>query len=168
MQIERKSYPVELYTATHKIEGTYQPIGHLIDDINHEDKVTIPLLDATFSPLAPSTRMRPVSVPTVSVSRSEVLFCYFKEEKVADELRMLRRTEPAILYTASFALRGDMHLGAEQQFRDMFDTMRGHFQVLTDVTIFPLIETKVNVPRQARLLLFDITKVLLYHPEVAS
>jgi len=168
MQIERKSYPVELYTATHKFEGTYQPIGHLIDDINDADKVTIPLLDATFSPLASDARMRPVSVPAVSVSRDEVLFVYFKEEQVADELRMLKRTEPAILYTASFALRGDVHIGAEQQFRDMFDTMRGHFQALTDVTIFPLIETQVSVPRQAKLLLFDITNVLLYHPEVTS
>ena len=97
-----------------------------------------------------------------------MLFVYFKEEKVADELRMLRRTEPAILYTASFALRGDIHLGAEQQFRDMFDTMRGHFQALTDVTIFPLVETKVTVPRQARLIMFDITSVVLYHPEIVS
>ena len=168
MQIERKSYPVELYTAAHKIEGIYQPIGHLTDDINDPDKITIPLLDATFSPLIPNTRMRPVSVPAVSVSRAELLFLYFKEEKVADELRILKHSEPAILYTASFALRGDVHLGVEQQFRDMFDTMRGHFQALTDVSIFPLIETTVSVPHQAKLLLFDITKVLLYHPEVTS
>ena len=168
MQIQRKSYPVELYTATHKIEGIYQPVGHLLDDINSADKVTIPLSDATFTPLIPNARLRPVSVPIVGVSRSEILFVYFQDEKSVEDLRLLKRTEPAILYTASFALRGDIHLGAEQQFRDMFDTMRGHFQALTDVTIFPLIETKVSVPRQAKLLLFDITKLLLYHPEITS
>ena len=81
---------------------------------------------------------------------------------------IINGTERVIVYTAAFALRGDFHLGAEQRVHDMFDTMKGDFQAMTDVTFFPLVETQVSLPRQSVLVLIDTTAIQIYHPEIAS
>jgi hypothetical protein len=168
MEITRRSYPVDLYTAAFKVEGIYQPIGNLLDDMNRTDIKCIPLSDATFTALDPRSPLRSVSVPQVVVSKEDLLFLCFKDENTVDEFRMLPRAERIISYTSAFALRGDFHLGAEQQVRDMLDTMRGRFQPVTDVTVFPLFETKVTIPRERRLAVLDIQAVQMYHAQVTS
>jgi hypothetical protein len=168
MEITRRSYLVDLFTATHKIEGVFQPVGDILISLNNAEQAYVPLSEATFTPLDPESPLRPASVPQVVVSKEDLIFACLRDEDVVEEIRMLRRVERIIVYTAAFALRGEFHLGVEQRIPDMLDTMRGHLQPITDVTVFPLIQTKVAIPRKQRLVLLNTHAVQMYHPETTS
>ncbi len=164
MEFVRQSYPMELFSATRRFEGIYEPTGALFDDVNNPSKGDFALSKATCTVLSPDSLLSPVSLPEVVVRKHDVIFFYFKDESAHDKFRLLARTEKIVVYTATFALRGDFHLGVEQRVRDMFDTMRGDFQPMTDVTIFPLIKTQVPIPRQLKMAFINIKNIQLYHP----
>lgn len=164
MEMIRQSYPVELFTRTRHFLGTFEPMGALLDDINDPNKGDLYLTQATFAPLEPGSQFGAVTVPEAVVRKHDVLFFYFKDKSAHDKFRLLARTERVVVYTVAMAIKGDFHLGAEQRLRDMFDTMRGDFQAMTNVTIFPLIKTQVAIPRQVDMILINNKNVLLYHP----
>ena len=168
MEIPKRLYPVQVYTATHVIEGEHQPVGSFMNAINEADNVCFAVNEATFTPLAAQTMLRPVSVPEVVVNKHNILFICLLDDTLQGELNMLKRVQRVIAYTSAFALRGDFHLGAEAQTRDMVDTFRGEFQPLTDVTIFPLIETRVNIVREQSMVIVNALAIQIYHPEVTS
>jgi hypothetical protein len=143
-------------------------MGALLADINDPEKGDFYLTEATFTTLAQDSKFPPVSVPEVVVRKLDTIFFYFEDESADEQFRLLNRTEKVIVYTATFALRGNFHLGAEQKIRDMFDTMRGDFQPMTDVTIFPLLQPRTAIPREQKMLLINTENIQLYHPVVAE
>ena len=165
MEIQRPTYPIEIFTATRKVEGVFHPVGHVIDAVNDRERLGFYLTEATLTPLSSTSSLRPLAVPEAVVSKKEILFFRFKEKEQIRDLRMLQRVARMVVYTPAFALRGDFHLGGEQQPRDMFDTMKGNFQPLTDATIFPLIPTQVEYPRATELIFVNTQAVQMYHPE---
>lgn len=167
MEIERRAYPIKVYTATHEVRGIHKPIGNLLTAINNEG-ICFEMTDVTYTPLSPNAALRPISVPQAILHKDEILFIAFEEESVAEDLTMLKRVERLIIYTASFVLRGDMHLGAEDQVRDLLDSIRGRFQPLTEATVFPVVETQTRVEPDYDLVLLNTTRIQLYHPENAE
>ena len=168
MEIPKRLYPVRVLTATHVIEGLHQPAGSFMNAINDEDNVCFAVNDATFQPLSAQSMLRPATVPEAVVRKHDILFICLLDDTLQNELSMLKRVARVIAYTSVFALRGDFHLGAEAQTRDMVDTFRGQFQPLTDVTVFPLIETNVSIPRNESMIIVNTRAIPLYHPEVTS
>jgi hypothetical protein len=152
-----------VYTATHEVRGIHTPIGNLLTAINNEG-VCFEMTDVTYTPLSPNAALRPISVPQAILHKDEILFIAFEEEGVAEDLTMLKRVDRLIIYTASFVLRGEMHLGAEDQIRDMLDTIRGRFQPLTVATVFPVVETQIRVASEYDMVLLNTTSIQLYHP----
>lgn len=166
MEFVRQSYPMEFFSAARRFEGIYEPMGALLDDINSASKGDFFLSKATSTMLSPDSLLSPVSLPEVIIRKQDVVFFYFKDESAHDKFRLLTRTEKIVVYTATFALRGNFHLGVEQRVRDMFDTMRGDFQPMTDITIFPLIKTHVSIPRQLKMAFINIKNIQMYHPVI--
>jgi hypothetical protein len=164
MEINRQAYPIELYTRTRRFAGTFEPVGALMNDINDPEKGDFYLTDATFTALDPASQFGTVAVPEVIVRKHDVLLFYFADKSAHEPFRLMARTEQMIVHTSTLAIKGNFHLGAEQRTRDMFDTMRGDFQAMTDVTIFPLIDTKVAVPRKIDLIMVNSANILFYHP----
>jgi hypothetical protein len=168
MEIPKRLYPVRVFTATHVMQGVHQPVGSFMNALNDADSICFAVNDATFEPLAARSMLRPVSVPEAVVNKHDILFICLLDDTLQNELNMLKRVERLIAYTPAFALRGDFHLGAEAQTRDMVDAFRGQFQPVTDVTIFPLIETNVDISRQESLVIVNTHALSPYHPDVTS
>jgi hypothetical protein len=164
MEIARQVYPIELYTHTRQFAGTFEPVGALMNDINDPEKGDFSLAEATFTSLDPASQLGTVAVPQVIVRKHDVIFFYFRDKSAHEKFRLMTRTEQIIVHTATFAIKGDFHLGAEQNVRDMFDTMRGDFQAMTDVTIFPLIECKLAIPHEIDLIMVNSENILFYYP----
>jgi hypothetical protein len=168
MELIQHAYPVKLFTSTRKFNGIYQPMGALLGDINDPEKGDFYLTEATFTALSQDSKFPPVSLPEVVVRKHDTIFFYFEDESADEQFRLLARVEKVVVYTAAFALQGNFHLGAEQRVRDMFDTMRGDFQPMTDVTIFPLFQPRTEIPRKQKMLLINTNRIQLYHPAIAE
>jgi hypothetical protein len=168
MEITRRSYPVQVFTATHRIEGIFEPVGNFMNAINNPESTCFPMSNATFTPLASGKALRSISVPEVVVNKADIVYVCFQDDTVQKEMNIFKRVARMVVYTPGFAVRGDFHLGVEDQTRDMLDTLRGQFQPLTDVTVFPLIEAQVSIDRQHDLILLNTQKVQLYHPDITQ
>ncbi len=164
MPVARPTFHVEMYTTSRKIEGDYQPSGALFADINAPDKKFFFLLQATVSPLLPDSVFRPVTVPELDVNKNDVLLFFFHDRSVIEQIPLLKRIIQTIVYTPMFALRGDFHLGAEQHPKDMFDTMKGSFQVMTDTTIVPLAPMQIQPPSEQSMIIINTLTMQLYYP----
>jgi hypothetical protein len=168
MQVVRRAYPVEVYTATHHIVGTYDPIGSITTAINTPGTTCFPVADATFAPLVPGSPLRPISVPRLTVNKAQILFVAFLDDTAAEDMTLFPRAERIIVYMPGFVLRGEFHLGAEDQVSDFADVVRGSFQPMTDVTIVPLCEIQANLRAEHDLLMVNIRAMQHYHVEDAS
>lgn len=166
MSVQRPSYPIELFTHSRHFVGTFEPLGALLDDINDPNRGDFYLTHVTFTPLDPTSPLKPVNVPEAVVRKHDVIFLFFRDKSAHEKFRLFTRTEQIIVYTTLFAAKGNFHLGAEQRVRDMFDTMRGHYQAMTEVTVFPLVKTQVALPREIDLILINNQNILFYHPAV--
>lgn len=168
MVISRLSYEVMLLTSSRRIDGWYQPIGEILIDLNNLERETITVSTARLAPLEPASLLRPMSLPEAFVRKDDVLFILFKDQSVGDHMRTLPRPERLVVYTPAYALRGVFHLGMEQPMYDMMDTTRRVFVPVTEVTLFPLIKTRVAAPREQRLVILNLRAVQLYHAEIAT
>ena len=161
----KKSYPVEIFTDSFKVEGQLEPVGRLMDALNNPDSGSILIRQATVSSLSASGPLSSFALEEIVLSKNDTFFIYLTDEKDRSALSLLKRVDRVIVYLPLFVIRADFHLGGETRFRDMFDTMPGTFLPITDAAIFPLFEPKVAVPSHRDLLLINKEQITLYHAE---
>ena len=68
MDRSRRVYPVELYSATYKVEGIYQPLGALLNAINDPERGYFYLSDALLTPLHADSPLRPARMPRLALA----------------------------------------------------------------------------------------------------
>jgi hypothetical protein len=168
MVVTRRWYRIEVFTSTFSLEGTYAPVGRMLDALNREGNVSFVMSDVSFTPLAPGTSLRTISVPSMTLNKDQILFFAFEEGADLEDLMLRRRVERAILYVPHFVLRGEFHLGTEDRFHDVLDAWRGQFQPITSATLYPLDEIRGAVRKAHDLVIVNTGAIQLYHPERPS
>ena len=161
----RKSYPVEIFTNSFKVEGQLEPVGHLMDALSNPDSDSVLVRQATVSSLSASGPLSSFALEEIVLSKNDTLFICLTDEKDRSALNLLKRVERVIVYLPLFVIRADFHLGGETRFRDMFDTLSGTFLPITEAAIFPLFAPQVTVPSHRELLLINKEQITLYHAE---
>jgi len=161
----RRSYPVEIFTSSFKVEGQLEPIGRLMDALNDPGRDSMLLRQVTVSSLSASGPLSSFALEESVLSKNDTLFLYLSDEEDRSELNLLRRVERVIVYLPLFIIRADFHLGGETRFRDLLDTLTGTFLPITDAAIFPLFAPKVAIPSHRDLLLINKKQITLYHAE---
>ncbi len=161
----RRSYPVEIFTTSFKIEGQLEPIGHLMDALNDPERDSMLIRQATVSPLSSGGPLSSLALEEMVLSKSDALFIYLADEQDRSALSLLKRVERVIVYLPLFVIRADFHLGGETRVRDMLDSLTGTFLPITDVAIFPLFAPQVAVPTRRDLLLINKKQITFYHAE---
>jgi hypothetical protein len=161
----RKSYPVEIFTNSFKIEGQLEPVGQLMDALNDPGRDSVLMRQVTVSSLSAGDPLSPFALEEIVLSKSDFLFIYLTDEEDRSALNLLKRVERMIVYLPLFVIRADFHLGGETRFRDMLDTLTGTFLPITDASIFPLFAPEVAVSSRRDLLLINKKQITLYHAE---
>ena len=161
----RRSYPVEIFTNSFKVEGQLEPIGHLMDALNNPDSDSILIRQVTVSSLSASGPLSSFALEEIVLRKNDFLFIHLTNEEDRSSLSLLKRIERMIVYLPLFVIRADFHLGAETRFTDMLDILSGTFLPITDAAIFPLFTPKVAVPSHRDLLLINKKQITLYHTE---
>ncbi len=168
MVVTRRWYRVEVFTSTFSLQGTYAPIGRMLDALNREGNISFVMSDVSFTPLAPGASLRTISVPSLTLNKDEILFFAFGEGASVEELMLRKRVERAIIYLPRFVVRGEFHLGTEDRFHDVLDAWRGQFQPITSATLYPLDEMRGDIRKAHDLIIVNTGTIQLYHPERQS
>jgi hypothetical protein len=161
----RKSYPVEIFTNSFKVEGQLEPVGRLLDALNNPERGSMLIREGIVSSLSASDPLSSFALEEMVLGKKDALFIYLTDEEDRSALSLLKRVERMIVYLPLFVIRADFHLGGETRFRDMLDTLPGTFLPITDVAIFPLFTPQVSIPSHRDLLLINKEQITLYHAE---
>ncbi|HID64058.1 MAG TPA: hypothetical protein EYP49_15170 [Anaerolineae bacterium] len=161
----RKSYPVEIFTNSFKVEGQLEPIGRLMDALNNPERDSVLMRQVTVSSLSADGPLSSFALEEIVLNKNDFLFIYLADEEDRSSLNLLKKIERMIIYLPLFVIRADFHLGGETRFRDMLDTLSGTFLPVTDAAVFPLFAPKVAVPSHRDLLLINKKQITLYHAE---
>lgn len=165
MVVTRRWYRIEVFTGTYSLQGTYAPIGRLLDALNREESVSFVMSDVSFTPLAPDASLRTINVPALTLNKHDILFFACEEGVALEGLMLRKRVERAIVYLPHFVVRGAFHLGTEDRFHDVLDAWRGQFQPITSVTLYPLSEVRGTVRKTHDMIILNTSAIQLYHPE---
>jgi len=168
MVVTRRWYRVEVFTDAYALQGTYAPVGRMLDALNREGNVSFVMSDVSFTPLDPGASLRTISVPALTLNKDQILFFTFEEGSALEEMMLRRRVERSIVYVPRFVIRGQFHLGTEDRFHDVLDAWRGQFQPITSATLYPLDEMRGSVRKTHDLIIVNTGAIQLYHPERPS
>jgi len=164
----RRLYPARIYTSEMILEGQMEPVGPLLDDLNDPTKSGILLHDVQVVPLVAGSSQSSFALETATAQKSDFHLVYLSDPQDHDALNLMKRTEPLIIYTSHFVIRGNLHMGGETRVRDLADGLPSLFLAVSAVTIYPLFQPAITIPKSYSLLLINKTLVRLYHPATAA
>jgi hypothetical protein len=164
----RRLYPARAYTSELILDGQMEPIGPLLDDLNDPVKTGLLLHDVQVAPLVAGSGLRPFALQEVTADKSDFHLIYLSNADDYDLLNLMKRTELMIAYTSRFVVRGGFHMGGETRLRDFADGLSGTFLAASGVTIYPLFQSAVAIPKSYPLLLINKRQIRLYHPATAT
>ena len=69
------------------------------------------------------------------------------------------------IYTSSFAIQGEFHLGGEMRVRDFLDGLVAEFVPVTNAKLFPLVPPKANIATNHPFVIINTNFNTMYHSE---
>ncbi len=165
LMVSQRLYRVTLFTSTLKIEGKLEPMGDFINALNDPRRNFLPVHEATLSPLAVGNPLSASAVPQLIVNKNEAVFVILMDRNDYSNIRLLTNVARLTMYTASYAIQAEFHLGGEMRERDLLDTVTTDFVPMTKAQFFPLVPAKTSVPSQVEFALLNRRFVHSYFGE---
>ncbi len=156
-------FTVQILTLSFQITGQLESIGPFLEFLVDPVRDALSITDAQVLPLMPGGPLKGMTRPQISLRKPEVVFIYPLEQVAKDQVRLLARKEPYIVYTPLAILRASFHLSAEARAQDLFSTMSADFVPITEVSLFSLLDLPAPFPQKPDLLIVGRQYVQLYH-----
>ncbi len=163
----RRLYPSEIYTTSSRIDGQIEPLGELLSVINDDRKNYLLVHEAVTAPLLAASPLGTISAKEAILNKNDIVFFSLLSEENRAAVRLLQTVERLIVYTPSFVIRANFHLGGEMRVRDLFDTLTTTFVPVTEAQIFPLFTPKATITPTAEMLIVNKHFISFYHAEQA-
>ncbi|HEC21381.1 MAG TPA: hypothetical protein ENI95_00530, partial [Chloroflexi bacterium] len=123
MQVQVRSYPVDVLTAHYRVYGELQTRGDPTIFLNDENVSTLTVYDATLMPLRQGMRLGAVMAREIHIPKNEPQVLILGNFE--PEVRPLPKTANLICFTDTYVLRGTFHMGLETQISDLFYVQAG-------------------------------------------
>lgn len=150
MQVNIRTYPVEILTGHYQIGGEIEIRGNPAVFVNDASFSAFTIRNATLTPLTVGTSVGPVKVPVLFLPKSEpqvVLIGDFSPQ----DAQLLPTKIGLVCFTDSYVIRGVYHTGPETQPIDVFFSGGGPLFPATDAEIYPLRPMAADLGGQADL-----------------
>lgn len=167
-----ETHIVEVYTDTLKIIGALDiyPARRVSDVLNQREHSFLFLEEASFVVLGKPETSGTTKVGSIVVNKDEIIFVSVLQE---DEVvgtpvwrafhRIKKRPCQVVIGTASFLIRGCIHLGKGVCLREALPIINQRFIAVTDAHIVPLV-AKAK-PIQKQLVIVNKDKISVFQPE---
>jgi hypothetical protein len=164
MQVQVRSYAVDVLTAHYRVTGELRPRGDPTMFLNDHNVSTLTVFDAVLMPLHQDMRLGAVAADELQVPKTEPQVIILGN--FVPEVKPLPKTERLICFTDTYVLRGTFHMGPETQVMDVFYALPGPFFVASRLDIFALYPLAVEVHAMAELAFVQGRAVrAFYQPE---
>ncbi len=149
MEIQLRSYAVDILTAHYRVTGELRTRGDPTMFLNEANVSTLTVHDAVLMPLRTGMRLGAVAASILHIPKTEPQVLILGN--FVPEIKPLPKVERLICFTDTYVLRGNFHMGLETHVSDVFYALPGPFFYATQLDIFALYPLAVEVHAMAEL-----------------
>jgi hypothetical protein len=168
LMLSQRLFRVTLLTNSLKIEGKLEPMGDFINALNDPRRSYLPVHEATLSPLQAGNPLSPMTLPELIVNKQELVLVAPLDRADYSGIRLLSNVARLTVYTATYAVQAEFHMGGEMRERDLLDTVTTDFVPVTRAQVFPLVAVKTTVPSPLEFALLNRRFVHAYFGEAKA
>jgi hypothetical protein len=165
LAISKRLYRCELFTDVFKIQGKLEPMGEIITALGDERRGCMPVHESIVTPVSAYNPLGTIAIPELMVKKSNLMFVTLLDKSDYEDIRLQPNVTVLTVYTSTFAIQAEFHLGGEIRVRDFIDTMISNFIAITDAKLFPLIPSKTELTVRRPFLLLNKNFITMYHGE---
>ncbi len=163
MQVQSKTYPIELLTSHYQVGGEFTPRGSPAVHINDPAVVSLEISNATIIPIVSGTRIGEMKAAVTYVPKNEVQVMIFGDFTPA-QAGLMPRQYRLVCFTDTFSFRGTFYVGSEFRAGDIF-SLPGPFLPSTDFEIFSLRPMAIDISGEADLVYVHKNAVQVYYEQ---
>lgn len=135
MEVQLRSYPLEIFTAHFAITGQFTPRGLPTVFINDANYLGLTLKEARIQPLAQGGRVGAIEVEEAYIPKEEAQVIVMGGVD-PDDAQLLHKTHRLMCFTDLYVLRGNFHTGSEALPADVFYFSGGPFYPASELELF--------------------------------
>ncbi|NDJ36859.1 MAG: hypothetical protein GYB64_19575 [Chloroflexi bacterium] len=166
MEIELKTYPIQLLTSHYMITGSITPRGNPSIFLNDPRLDVYEINSATINPLEAGTPVATITVPTAYVPRGKTQVIILGDYTV-DEAQPMPKTEVMAVFTDTYLVHGHYHMAQEVTGSDLFFVQKGPMYPVTRAEIYTLRPIREPIGGEADLLYINGELVESFYLEEA-
>ena len=161
--IELPVYNTETITRDYRLRGGFRPVGPMLDYVNDPTRRYAHFVNVSLAAFAAENPLGKRKMAEMMVQKQEIVAISILDQEGVDAAQLLTSKKKLIVYTPRFVIKGDFHMGADEQPMDVLSSGRFDFIGVTDSTLYPL-QTVQHGPRiMSSLMLLNRHNVLFYH-----
>lgn len=161
-QIQAQAVPVEVLTATFQIGGKLSPVGGFGMFLNDTMRTTFSIMDAQVTPLPPGWRAGGFSQAELIIPKESVQVMLVGDLDVSS-LNLLPKKEKLAMYTDTFVVSGNVHMGQDERYEGVFHGSGGPFFGVTDAEVYSVRQVKTEIAGAAPIVFVQRNHIDIYH-----
>jgi hypothetical protein len=158
-------FRVRVLTDTFLLTGYVEEQNAFLGWLNNPNKQTIELKDVRGLSLAATSVVPAFNQREVVLPKECIVAIDMADQAGQAAVQMSPRQEPAVLYTARFAIRAHLHPTGDMPVQHIFNVMgETSFFPTSNAGFHPLVPTRQFPEPRAVVLIVNRQKVEFYHP----
>jgi hypothetical protein len=162
--LQTRHYAVELLTEHYFFAAALEPLGMLVNYLNHPDRTTYQFKQVAASALDAGSKLPAFQADELWLRRDEIVAIRFVDGLSAGTLPLLPRKEKLRVFLTRFVVQAVFRCGTDTSVGDIFDAMTSYWAPATEVRVHPLAACACPVFAEAGLLLVNRRHIRFYQP----
>lgn len=162
-ELNLPTFNVEISTSAFLFKGEFEPKGDMLIFLNDDRYAVIRLDEAKLYSLANEAKIRGVKQPMIAVSKKEIMAVSILTTEDFEKVTLLASKRPFVMYTSTYAIRGNLHVNSDSRDDDIFDETKTFFAI-SDASIYPIHTTRQYPTVKVPVLFLNQNQVYAYHP----
>lgn len=162
LKLEITTFRIEALLPDYIVRGGLRPLGNFLAFLNDPARSIFPLQEVEMINFRADRQMRGVKKEAMTISKPIMSYMALLDEGQVEKVQFLQASRPVIIYTADFAIQGNIHVNVDAKDTDLLDDNWDFFAV-TQAKVFPVRTVSVAPTREVPLLLVNRPMVQAYH-----
>lgn len=158
-------FKIRVLTPAYLLTGEVEETSAFLGWLNNKDKSTVDLHNVEGLVLDPDAAIPATAAGLVTLEKNQVVGIDMVSPAGQQAVRVSQRAEPAILYTARFIIRANLHPPGDMPISRIPDVVQSNFVAATDAHLHPLLPTRQLPSLKSPLLILNWRHIDFYHAQ---
>ena len=158
-------FQVRVYTPAYLLTGEVEDSHSFLGWMNNKDKTTLDLHNVEALVLDPKSSIPATAAGLVTLHKSQVVGIDMFSPMAQQAVKVSDRPEVAVLYTARFLIRANLHPTGDMPISRIPDVVKSNFVAVTQAQLHPLLSTRRLPALESPVMILNWHHVDFYHAQ---